>query len=855
MKTSTLVRVLFLFSAALLIWPLAGSTAPRIQKTDKSPSQPPVVPGDQKPGSILIYNFYISDSSQKDADTVINLTNTNPNQSVTVHLFFVRQPACGVSDTFLCLAGGKSVTVRASDYDPKGSGYIVAVAVDTASGLPLGYNYLIGSEDVKTADGHGGTMLATAVAAQFEGVFAETSRTPKAVTINFDGRKNGYSQLPSTLSLDKVASPADGNDMILVVNRIGGNLAVQSAPITKLSGVVSDDAGTATQFDAKVDSCQMQSPLAKLLPDSKAAIPSGHTGRIELSGETGEGGFTGAVLIANNRSQSFSGARSFDSSAQADAVSLTIPVGAVPSACKALTADGADLEMTMSAVPALSVVRGTNITYTLSSKNKGFDSAFNVVIRDSLPAELTFVSATPSSGGSCFVPDVGSPGTITCTWAGTSGLLVTRSVDIVARVSDTLLSGSEVVNTGETYSSINDPNPSNNERTIRTTVTADPNELVIATQSLPIGKIGVPYSATLLAVNATSPFGWNIVGGVLPDGLLLNATTGLISGTPTQTGIFPVTFRIIDASFRIAQKSYFLQVVSQFRSVKSDFDGDGKADLAVWRGNEGKWLILKSGDGTTMTTLWGASYSPYNDIPATGDFDGDGKTDIAVWRPLDGNWYIINSSNGSTRIEALGLAGDTPVPGDYDGDGKTDLAVWRGSDSNWYIKLSSNGTTQQVSWGASYAPYFDTPVPADYDGDGRTDIAVWRGNTTAWYIKRSSDGATQQVLWGASFAPYFDVPVPADYDGDGKADITIWRGNVSKWYGIRSSNGSLMDVTWGASYSPYFDIPVPADYDGDGKADVGVWRSSTGYWFAIRSTDGTILGQQHGQTGDTPIPR
>jgi len=854
MKSSTLARLLLLFSAVCLAWPLAGLTAVRIQPLDKPITvQPPSPTGDQKGGSVLIYNYYNSNSSQRDTDTEISLTNTHTNLTVTARVFFVRQSG-GVANTYVCLTSGQTVKLRASDYDPNGSGYVVAVAVDKATGLPLGHNFLVGSESVNAADGHSGRMIAVAVQALFDGVLPESSRGAEAAALKFDGSATGYNQLPGSLALDNLASPADGNDTVLIVNRIGGSLAGRTVPVGAISGTIFNDAGNKFSFSAKADASQLRVPLSRLLPNTEAAIPTGSSAKIELAGDA-DGAFMGAALNANGRSESFASARNLNSSALADKTSLVIPIGPVPAACRALEAVGADLEMTMTAVPSLSVVRGNNIVYTLSSKNKGSDSAFNVVIRDSLPAGTTFVDATPSGLGSCFVPEVGSPGTVTCTWGGTTGFNVTRSVVIEVNVSNTLLSGSEVVNTGETYSSVNDPNESNNDRTVRTTVTAEPNELVIATQSLPFGKIGLAYSGTLVSVNATAPVVWSITGGVLPDGLLLNPTTGQITGTPTKTGLFPVTFRLTDGDFRITQKTIPIQVVSQFRAVNGDFDGDGKADLTVWRGNESNWLNLRSTDGTVKTTYWGASYAPYFDIPTPGDYDGDGKTDVAVWRPSEGNWYIINSSDGSTRVEQLGANGDTPVPGDYDGDGKTDLAVWRGNTTFWYVKRSSDGVIQQTSWGASYGPYYDTPVPADYDGDGKTDIAVWRGGFSTWYIKRSSDGASQQTLWGASYAPYFDVPVPGDYDGDGKFDIAVWRGSTSTWYVIRSSNGTQLNATWGASYAPYFDIPVPSDYDGDGKTDFAIWRPPTGGWYVIRSTDGTSLIKQHGQNGDTPIPR
>ncbi len=275
--------------------------------------------------------------------------------------------------------------------------------------------------------------------------------------------------------------------------------------------------------------------------------------------------------------------------------------------------------------------------------------------------------------------------------------------------------------------------------------------------------------------------------------------------------------------------------VVQPSPVKFDFDGDGIADISIFRPINGQWWYQRSSDNIVRAETFGTT----TDTPVPADFDGDRKTDIAVYRPSSGTWYVLRSSNLTFYAVPFGISTDKAVPADFDGDGLADVTVFRPSEGIWYISKSSGGV-QVSQWGSTG----DVPVCSDYDGDGRADVAIFRPSNGQWWLNLSTAG---QIVH--TFGNNADKPVPADYTGDGKADIAIWRPANGSWYVLRSEDSSYYSVPFGSSG----DVPAPADFDGDGKADFGIFRPDGSNWFIQRSTQG-ILIQQFGATGDIPTP-
>jgi hypothetical protein len=296
------------------------------------------------------------------------------------------------------------------------------------------------------------------------------------------------------------------------------------------------------------------------------------------------------------------------------------------------------------------------------------------------------------------------------------------------------------------------------------------------------------------------------------------------------------------------------------RPVPADYNGDGKAEHAVFRPFDGRWFICTnpaaycSGfveSGNSIVIVWGQPA----DIPVPADYNGDGKAEVAVFRPGSGTWYVEGLASCAGCAEGSvqwGQAGDIPVPADYNGDGTVEMAFYRPTAGGSLWSVRGVG-----SW--VFGSESDFPLPQDVDGDGRAELVVYRRSTATWYTYFPLTGATETTQFGSPG----DIPVllpsyyqlrdrAGDVDGDGRRDLTIFRPSDGMWWTLLSATDySAWDTsTWtSARLGRPGDIPVGVDFSGDRRMDVAVYRPSTGYWYDLK---GAV--RAGGLAGDVVVP-
>jgi hypothetical protein len=80
--------------------------------------------------------------------------------------------------------------------------------------------------------------------------------------------------------------------------------------------------------------------------------------------------------------------------------------------------------------------------------------------------------------------------------------------------------------------------------------------------TLPNGSVGTPYNQTVSASGGTAPYAFSVSSGALPGGLILNAATGAITGTPTTAGTFTFSITATDVNGCAGTRAYTITISS-----------------------------------------------------------------------------------------------------------------------------------------------------------------------------------------------------------------------------------------------------------------------------------------------------
>jgi hypothetical protein len=290
----------------------------------------------------------------------------------------------------------------------------------------------------------------------------------------------------------------------------------------------------------------------------------------------------------------------------------------------------------------------------------------------------------------------------------------------------------------------------------------------------------------------------------------------------------------------------------------ADFNGDGKADLAIMDSyTTSISILLGNGDGTFTqgTIIDGVGNTACIPFPVnqrancsviTADFNHDGHADLAATSDFD-NTLIILLGDGKGGFApasgspiTVGAFPETVRSGDFKNDGLLDLVVANGKDNTLSILLGNGDGT--------FTPASGSPVPvggfpfftavADFNSDGSADVAVSNADdSTVSILLGNGDGTFHQAA--GSPIPGFNYNpaqvVAADFNGDGIPDMAVadfTPVNQAPPEDDQKSNVTIMlgkgDGTFTAAPgSPitvglYATVMVAADFNQDGKLDLAV---------------------------------
>ncbi len=218
------------------------------------------------------------------------------------------------------------------------------------------------------------------------------------------------------------------------------------------------------------------------------------------------------------------------------------------------------------------VRRNDRLDYSVTVKNGGTDGAAATVLTDAVPAGTNYAAGSLKIGGVAITDavdaDTGdvSGGNVTARLGtgatGVAGGLLLPNATATVTFSvyvNSVADGTTLVNTAlfTNKDQTTGTGYSGGSNTVTSTVVGPALDGILAA-----GEVTAPYSSGFsLGGSGAGPFVWTISNGPLPAGLSINSSTGLITGTPTAAGNYPITVLVTDASGKTATRSQTIAVI------------------------------------------------------------------------------------------------------------------------------------------------------------------------------------------------------------------------------------------------------------------------------------------------------
>lgn len=396
-------------------------------------------------------------------------------------------------------------------------------------------------------------------------------------------------------------------------------------------------------------------------------------------------------------------------------------------------------------------------------------------------------------------------------------------------------------------------------------ITVNPLPQFAPLQTLANGTVGAPYSQTIALTGGSAPFQWSIydgpiltgnrVGGAVPDGLTLNATTGAIGGTPTAAGTWFFEATVTDAA-GITASDGFLSIQIDSNTVAANPIPFLNQPLTPSVASPGSSALTMNLSGTGFVS--GATVN-FNGAPLTTTFvdkahltatlpaaniatpgtalvtvvnppPGGGRSNPAFFQigAAEAAVSFVNAPNSPLAIPEPSAV----VAADFNGDGKPDLAI-TGAISVYVLLGAGNGTFAPATGSPlplPSPPFDDFPTPhtgpalvvGDFNNSGHAGLAVGLfQNLAAAILLGNGDGTFSFVDTLASIngQPTMSLTA-ADFNGDGNLDLAAantLNGQspiVLLGYGHGAFNAVSQSVEVSANSS------AAGDFNGDGILDL-----------------------------------